>query len=226
MSTSDEASHDQVGPKKTRVLVLGETSSFGSFVAEHTHLRYDLRIVVAPSDPANARLRALAELAPASGTFSDVLVGASENVDVILYLPKAINAETVPEAYHVFEAARNCGCRRVVVLSSTGGQPKSEHGTDIGGLSQLFSETLARHMAEAYGVDSIAVRVDRGPKDKDHTLGLTVRDEYFLHILIRCIEATAVKFAILQCQHEEPAFEPSVAQVLETNPHALHLLLA
>jgi nucleoside-diphosphate-sugar epimerase len=119
--------------------------------------------------------------------------------------------------YNVFRAAKDQGCRRVVFASSAwvaGGYPRDvqvspeapPRPVNLYGVSKCFGEAIAAYFAQAEGLSSIVVRIgayDDGGADNWLRQRPNVRDlatyisaHDLQHLLIRCIEAPEISFAI------------------------------
>jgi uronate dehydrogenase len=120
--------------------------------------------------------------------------------------------------YNIFRAAQDQGCRRVVFASSAwvmGGYPRDVQLTpeaplrpiNLYGVSKCFGEVVAAYFAQAEDLSSIVVRIgayDDGSADnwlraapnvRELAAYVSARD---LHqLLVRCIEAPNIKFAIV-----------------------------
>jgi nucleoside-diphosphate-sugar epimerase len=124
----------------------------------------------------------------------------------------------IKATYNVFRAAKNQGCRRVIFASSAwvmGGYARDVQlapdaplrPVNLYGVSKCFGEAVAAYFAQAEGLSSIVVRVgaydDGGaqnwlraaPTARELATYVSARD---LHqLLVRCIEAPAIEFAIV-----------------------------
>lgn len=119
--------------------------------------------------------------------------------------------------YNIFRAAKDQGCRRVVFASSAwvvGGYPRDVQihpeaplrPVNLYGVSKCFGEAVAAYFAQAEGLSTIVVRIgayDDGSADnwlrqrpnvRDLATYVSARD--LQHLLIRCIEAPDISFAI------------------------------
>jgi uronate dehydrogenase len=124
--------------------------------------------------------------------------------------------------YNIFRAAKDQGCRRVVFASSAwvvGGYPRDvqvhpealPRPVNLYGVSKCFGEAVAAYFAQAEGLSSIVVRIgayDAGPDDgseqnwlrkspnvRELAAYVSARDLH--HLLVRCIEAPNIAFAIV-----------------------------
>jgi NAD(P)-dependent dehydrogenase (short-subunit alcohol dehydrogenase family) len=149
---------------------------------------------------------------------------ACRGIDTVVHLaadpsPQADFYESLLEnnikgTYNVFRAAKDQGCRRVIFASSVhavagypADVPVSPRGpvrpTNMYGVSKCFGEAVASCFAYSEGLSAIAIRIgaydsawirQRASVD-DLTAYLSVRD--MNHLLVRCIEAEDVRFAIV-----------------------------
>jgi nucleoside-diphosphate-sugar epimerase len=123
----------------------------------------------------------------------------------------------IKATYNIFRAAKDQGCRRVIFASSTwvmGGYARDVQlapdaplrPVNLYGVSKCFGEAVAAYFAQAEGLSSIVVRIgayDDGsaqnrlrtsPNPRELAAYVSARD---LHqLLVRCIEAPAIGFAI------------------------------
>lgn len=127
------------------------------------------------------------EIILADLTNFDEVRAAMEGVDAVIHLGGIADEHTYERirdvnfdgTYHVLEAARQAGVRRVAFASSihtVGFYPRSERiGPDVPvrpdtyyGVSKVFGEALGRMYWERYGVEFVGVRIcSFQPKPKD-----------------------------------------------------------
>jgi nucleoside-diphosphate-sugar epimerase len=124
----------------------------------------------------------------------------------------------IKATYNLFSAAKEHGCRRVIFASSAwvmgGYAPDVQLPPDaptrpvnLYGVSKCFGEAIAAYFAQAEGLSSIVVRIGayddgdadnwlrRSPSMRELSTYVSARD---LHqLLIRCIEAPPIGFAIV-----------------------------
>ncbi|MFC4456018.1 NAD(P)-dependent oxidoreductase [Deinococcus sonorensis] len=117
-------------------------------------------------------------LRPADLTRLDEVLAAVQGADAVIHLGgipneasyPAIRAVNMDGTFHVLEAARQVGVRRVVFASSihaVGYYPRGEPiGPDVPvrpdsyyGVSKVFGEALGRMYFERYGLEFVAVRI-------------------------------------------------------------------
>ena len=116
--------------------------------------------------------------------------------------------------YNVFRAAVDAGCRRVVYASSlhvVAGYPIEAavgpgapvRPLNMYGVSKCFGEATARYFAEAEGLSCIAVRIGayeapwirEDPSPETLSGFISARD--MNQLLVRCIEAPVIPFAVV-----------------------------
>jgi NAD(P)-dependent dehydrogenase (short-subunit alcohol dehydrogenase family) len=207
-----------------RVLVTGANGRIGSYFAEHSHGRYELRLMVQEMDDAARALEAYGEVVV--GELSDLerLKRLCAGVDTVLHLaadpnPSATWDSLLPNnivgTYNTFVAAKAAGCRHVVYASSihaVSGYPSdvqvktSEpvNPGDLYGVSKCFGEALGRYMAEQEGLSVIAIRIGgfqpvskAGQADSIAMLDAFVSERDLNQLIGRCIDADTLRFAIL-----------------------------
>lgn len=225
MSLSFELSnHEQSPAKRRRVLVTGAAGNIGSYFAEHSHEKYDLRLTDRSFGEHRDMLSRYGEIM--EGELHDLafLKHACEGIDTLLHLAgnpdasatwaKLFDANIVG-AYHAFVAARAAGCRRIVFASSihaVSGYPadvqvktsEPVNPGDVYGVTKCFGEAMGRYLATQEGVSFIALRIGFfQPSSKmDDPKALLMMDSFAsrrdLNQLIgRCIDAEdELRFAI------------------------------
>lgn len=195
-----------------KVLITGSAGRIGQPLIEGLAGRYDLRGFdrVATPGVADGRIGDVRRL--------DDLLEAAEGVDVIIHLagdprPSApwedVLQHNIVGTYNVFEAARRCNVRRVVVASRAGflaGYPQRTLRTtdlvprpeSLYSVGKIFGEFLGQYYATSHGLEVIAVRMgnlsrERGKPEHPHHLshGDAVR------LFERCISHQGVRFEIV-----------------------------
>jgi nucleoside-diphosphate-sugar epimerase len=186
MAHSFTAKRAIAGPSNVRrkVLVTGAAGNIGSYFAEHSHRRYELRLMIRPGDEAEKKevvdkLRGWGEVVTAELDQLERLKELCRGVDTVVHLAANPSANTtwdsacrdnITGTYHVFVAAKAAGCRRVVYASSihaVSGYPadvqvktsEPVNPGDLYGVTKCFGEALARYMAEQEGVSAICLRI-------------------------------------------------------------------
>ncbi|BDI30833.1 TDP-glucose-4,6-dehydratase [Capsulimonas corticalis] len=209
---------------KRRVLVTGAAGYIGSYFAEHSSEKYDLRLMVREQDWAIDRIRPFGEVVYADLSSIERLQELFEGVDAIVHLaanprPDALwNDLLEPNiigTYNVFTAAVAAKVRRVIYASSVhavAGYPDDVqvktgdpvNPPDLYGVAKCFGEALARYMSSQQGLSAIVVRigayktVERGRMDKGpHLRNSFVSKRDLNQLLHRCIDVEDLPFAIL-----------------------------
>jgi len=169
---------------RRKVLVTGAAGNIGSYFAEHSHHRYDLRLMIRPSDEkekanAVARIRNFGEVVTAELDDLDRMKELCRGIDTVVHLAANPSPNTtwdsaiknnITGTYHTFVAAKSAGCRRVIYASSihavSGYTADVQVQTnepvnpgDLYGVTKCFGEALARYMAEKEGVSAICLRI-------------------------------------------------------------------
>lgn len=211
-------------PKRRRVLVTGAAGNIGSYFAEHSHRRYDLRLMVQEVDDDDARkIRPYGEVVTGDLGDLDRLKELCRGVDTVLHLAASAGPSTawddvlrnnIVGCYNTFVAAKSAGCRRVVFASSihaVSGYPRDVqvkpaepvNPGDLYGVSKCFGEALGRYMAEQEGLSVICLRIGGfQPRDAARgDTGIAMLDAWVsrrdLNQLIeRSIDADGLRFGI------------------------------
>ena len=169
---------------RRKVLVTGAAGNIGSYFAEQSHERYDLRLMIRPGDREKKKetiekLRGFGEVVVGELAELDKLKDFCRGADTVLHLaanpsPNAtwdsVLNDNIAGTYNIFVAAKSAGCRRVIYASSihavSGYPPDVQVKTsepvnpgDLYGVSKCFGEALARYMAEKEGVSAICLRI-------------------------------------------------------------------
>jgi NAD(P)-dependent dehydrogenase (short-subunit alcohol dehydrogenase family) len=212
---------------RRKILVTGAAGNIGSYFAEHSRGRYDLRLMVR-GDEERAKLDALrgwGELVTADLSDLPRLKELCGGIDTVLHLaasasPESTWDELLPAniigTYHVMVAAKHAGCRRVIFASSihaVSGYPadvqvktsEPVNPGDLYGVSKCFGEALGRYMAEQEGLSVIALRIGafqpiesaRDPKVGIEMLDMFVSQRDLNQLIQRCIDVENLRFAIL-----------------------------
>jgi UDP-glucose 4-epimerase len=212
--------------KRRRVLVTGAAGNIGSYFAEHSHPRYDLRLMVREKDPKEDvdAIREFGEVVVADLGDLDRLKEMAQGIDTMLHLAANPNAsatwdsilpDNIIGTYHAFVAAKAAGVRRVIFASSihavSGYPPDVQVKTsepvnpgDLYGVSKCFGEALARYMAEQEGLSAICLRIGgfqplefaRGAQAIG-MLDAFVSQRDLNQLIEKCIDVENLKFAIL-----------------------------
>ena len=170
--------------QRRKVLVTGAAGNIGSYFAEHSHQRYDLRLMIRGQDREKKgetvdKLKTWGEVVVGELSDLDKLKELCRGVDTVLHLaanpsPNAtwdsVCADNITGTYNLFVAAKSAGCRRVIYASSihaVSGYPadvqvktsEPVNPGDLYGVSKCFGEALSRYMAEKEGVSAICLRI-------------------------------------------------------------------
>src|SRR5436305_141204 len=112
---------------RRKVLVTGAPGNIGSYFAEHSHERYDLRLMVRESDEGKDEVRKFGELVTGHLADLEALKKLCANIDTIVHMagapsPTATWQELLDAniigTYNIFAAAKAAGVRRVIYASS------------------------------------------------------------------------------------------------------------
>ncbi|WP_019010294.1 NAD-dependent epimerase/dehydratase family protein [Deinococcus aquatilis] len=179
------------GHQPRRILITGAAGEVG------TALRSQLRGFL--TDPATVlRLTDARDLGPAQAgeevrqadlTDPEAIRKVMDGVDAVIHLGGIPNEDryehirdvNIDGTYHVLEAARQAGVRRVAFASSihtVGLYPRTPIGPDVPvrpdthyGISKVYGEALGRMYAEKHGVEFVSVRIcsfQQEPQDARH----------------------------------------------------------
>ncbi len=211
-------------PTRRRVLITGAAGRIGSYVAEHTHQKYDLRLMVLQMDEGAEKIRAFGEVVAAELGDLERMKQICEGIDTVVHLAgdpdpsatwQSLLDANITGTYHAMVAAKAAGCRRLIYASSihaVSGYPSdvqvktSEpvNPGDLYGVSKCFGEALGRYMAEKEGLSVIALRIGAfQPLESAHDpekIGLMdafVSQRDLTQLIERCIDAEHITFAIL-----------------------------
>jgi UDP-glucose 4-epimerase len=210
--------------ERRRVLVTGAAGNIGKYFAEHSHEKYDLRIMVHQLDERAEQLRPYGELA--AGELSDLarLKELCHGIDTVVHMAgdpdpgaawSSLLESNIVGAYNMFVAAKAAGCRRVIYASSihaVSGYPadvqvktsEPVNPGDLYGVSKCFGEALGRYMAEQEGLSVIALRIGAfqpiEAAREEGSIGMLdafVSQRDLNQLIERCIDVESIKFAIL-----------------------------
>lgn len=211
---------------RRKVLVTGAAGNIGSYFAEHSHDRYDLRLMVKEVDDDARAIERFGEVVTGELSDLDKLKGFCAGVDTVVHLaanpsPSAAWSSVLNDnligTYNVYVAAKSAGCRRVIYASSihaVSGYPKDVqvkttdpvNPGDLYGVSKCFGEALGRYVANQEGLSVIALRIGAfQPVEKarrgDQAIGMMdawVSRRDLNQLIERCIDVgDHVRFAIL-----------------------------
>ena len=205
-----------------RILLTGAAGRIGTAFREFTGERYRLRLGVHNlgklTDPGGHEVIQLevSEL--------ESCQKACQDMDVVIHLagspsPSAdfygtLLDSNIKGSYNILKAARDQGCRRVILASSVQavvGYPLDvQVHTDspvrplnMYGVCKCFTEAAAHYFASVEGLSCIVVRIGsfesgwikRMPNARNLSTFVSRRD--MSHLLVRCVETPDVKFAIV-----------------------------
>ena len=107
--------------KRRKVLVTGAAGNIGSYFAEHSSKRYDLRLMVRDLDKDVDAIRPYGEVVVADLWQLDRLKEICSGIDTVLHLAgnpspsatwESLRDDNITGTYHLFVAAKAAGCRR------------------------------------------------------------------------------------------------------------------
>ena len=207
-----------------KVLVTGAAGNIGSYFAEHSHQRYDLRLMVRPKDDAK-EIEQYGEVVQAELDELDKLKELCRGIDTVLHLAAdpspgatwdSVLENNIKGHYNMCVAAKAAGCRRLIYASSIhaiSGYPADVqvkasdpvNPGDLYGVSKCFAEALCRYMAEQEGLSCIAVRIGAFQpveKAKDRKSIASMMDAFvsqrdLTQLLQQCIDDEKIRFAIV-----------------------------
>lgn len=205
------------------VLITGAAGRIGSYLAEQSHRKYKLRLMVQAGNQDVERLTRFGEVVTAELADLDRLKEVCRGIDTVVHLagnpsPNATWDSLLPNnivgTYNAFVAAKAAGCRRVIFASSihavSGYNRDIQVHTsdpvnpgDLYGVSKGFGEVLGRYMAEQEGLSVIALRIGAFQSLEDARLdvALGVADAFvskrdLFQLIEKCIEVENLNFAI------------------------------
>jgi nucleoside-diphosphate-sugar epimerase len=167
--------------KRRKVLVTGAAGNIGSYFAQNSGKKYDLRLMVHGDEDKEKvdPIRKFGEVV--EGDIGDLarMKELCKGIDTVVHMAAnpSPNADwnsvlnvNIAGTYNTFVAAKAAGCRRVIYASSihaVSGYPKDVqvkttdpvNPGDLYGVSKCFGEALARYMAEQEGLSAICLRI-------------------------------------------------------------------
>lgn len=222
-SATETGALAQSSDVRRSVLVTGAAGNIGSYFAEHSNSKYDLRLMVKEIDDDARALEQYGELV--IGDLSDLegLKKLCAGVDTVVHLAgnpspsqtwSSVVENNITGTYNMYVAAKAAGCRRLIYASSihaVSGYPadvqvktsEPVNPGDLYGVSKCFGEALGRYMAEQEGLSVIAIRIGGfQPHETAEKAELTMMDGWISwrdmnQLLQKCIDVENVKFAIL-----------------------------
>ena len=204
----------------SRLLITGAAGEVGSALRSllREHLGEHFPILRLTDNRDLGAAQAGEELAPADLTDFDAVLKVMQGVDAVIHLGGIADEDTYTNiskvnmdgTYHVLEAARQAGVRRVAFASSihtVGFYPRSEtisstvpvRPDTYYGVSKVFGEALGRMYWERYGIEFVGVRIcsfQPKPKDRRHlSTWLSPRDA--AQVFARAVTAPDVGFLVV-----------------------------
>lgn len=204
------------------ILLTGAAGRIGTAFRRHVADRYRLRLGVHhPERLSDARGHEVCQIEIADLASCQE---ACRGMDVVVHLagspsPAADFYETLLDsnikgAYNILRAAADQGCRRVVVASSVQavvGYPldvqvrtgDAVRPLSMYGACKCFSEATAHYFAAVEGLSCIVVRIGTVEADwvgqcpNARNLSTYVSKRDLCHLLVRCVDAPDVRFAIV-----------------------------
>lgn len=210
---------DASSKARRRVLVTGAAGNIGAYFAEHSHQRYDLRLMVRTQEDAKTieSLRRFGEVVKSNLDDLARLKEMCAGVDTVLHLAASASPDSTWEqllpnnivgTYNVMVAAKSAGCRRLIFASSihaVSGYPadvqvktsEPVNPGDLYGVSKCFGEALGRYMAEQEGLGVIALRIGafqpissaQDPNAGVEMMNMFVSQRDLTQLVQRCIDA-------------------------------------
>lgn len=207
-----------------KLLITGGCGKIGSYFARFAQNKYSIRV----ADRELWDSDRLGDFNGESVVFDlqdlESCRKACEGMDLVLHLaadpdPEAdflgsLLGNNVLGTYHLFRAAKEAGCQRVIYASSVhavAGYPGDVQihshmpvrPTSLYGVSKCFGEALASHFAYNEGLPSIAIRIGEYlfPEElsqENHSYAdAYLHPDDFNPLLVQCLETPDVTFAII-----------------------------
>jgi len=143
----------------------------------------------------------------------DVVVHLAANPSSRAPFYDALLDSNIKGTYNIFRAAKDQGCQRVIYASSVqaiDGYPQDVQvhsdsavwPSSIYGATKCFGEALARYFAFREGLSCIAIRIGSFDSERmrigvnAHRLSKFITQRDMSELLVRCVEAPNVQFAI------------------------------
>lgn len=209
-----------------RVLVTGAAGRIGSFFAEHSQGKYDLRLMVQGTEEKEdlEKIQSLGEVVTADLSDLERLKEICAGIDTVVHMAgdpsPSVTWQDLLDAniigtYNIFVAAKSAGCRRVIHASSihaVSGYPadvqvktsEPVNPGDLYGVSKCFGEALGRYMAEKEDLSVITLRIgafqpiEEGLKENSvRLLDAFVSQRDLNQLINKSIDVENVTFAIL-----------------------------
>jgi len=208
--------------KRRTVLVTGAGGRIGSYFAEHSREKYDLKLMVRTPEKGR-EIESLGQMCYGELEDLDKLKEFCRGVDTVVHMAADPDANAawdtllpnnVIGTYNVMVAAKSAGCRRVIYASSihavSGYPPDQQVKTsepvnpgDLYGVTKCFGEALGRYMAEQEGLSVIALRIGafQPLEAAQNPRGIGMMDAFVSHrdlnqLIEKSIDVENLKFAI------------------------------
>lgn len=223
-STREPINETSGADRRRRVLVTGAAGNIGSYFAEHSHGKYELRLMIREGEDGRA-LAGYGEVVTGELGNLERMKELCRGMDTVVHLagdpsPSATWDSLLPNnivgTSNAMVAAKSAGCRRLIYASSihaVSGYPadvqvktsEPVNPGDLYGVSKCFGEALGRYMAEQEGLSVIALRIGAfQPLETVESKGGVALMDAFVsrrdlnQLIERSIDAENLQFAILQ----------------------------
>ncbi|SFS69631.1 NAD(P)-dependent oxidoreductase [Paenibacillus sp. 453mf] len=194
---------------RRKILITGAAGRIGSCLAQGLQATEAYDIIAADLNANDAQ-----GIKPLDVTNAEQLLALTEGVDTVLHIAWAKDEEdflgkvlpiNVTGAYHLYEAARKQGVRRIIFASSNHatGFYKVEEKVEVTdpyrpdsfyGLSKCYIELLGRLYADRHGISSINIRIGNFPgDDRPHSARaahIWISERDMVQLAEKCIEAS------------------------------------
>ena len=209
---------------KRRVLVTGAAGRIGSYLAEHSHEQYDLRLMVRGDEAKIEEIRAYGEVIQCGLDDLPGLTDLCEGIDTVVHLAadhrghapwEEVLPNNIVGTYNLFTAAKAQGCRRVIFASSiqaVSGYPRFQqvrpedpvNPPNLYAVSKCFGEALCRCFSNKMGLSGIVLRIGayqtyESMRSSDEFSGIHwafVSPRDLTQLIVRCIDDEKLQFAI------------------------------
>ncbi len=212
----------KAGDSRRRVLVTGAGGRIGTYFAEHSSGKYDLRLMVQYENQADS-IRSYGEVVLGDIGDLEAMKRSCSGVDTVVHMAanpnqsatwKPLLETNVVGTYNTMVAAKAAGCRRLIFASSihaVSGYPRNvqvktsepPNPGDLYGVTKAFGEALGRYMAEQEGLSVIAIRIGgfQSVENAQSEGSYRMADAWVTHrdlnqLIQRCIDNENLKFAI------------------------------
>lgn len=207
---------------RRRVLVTGAEGRIGGYFAEHSHDKYDLRLMVRKLEDGD-RVKTFGDVQQADLADLPQLKELCQGIDTVVHMAGDPNPggtfqsmldANIVGVYNIMVAAKAAGCRRLIHASSihaVSGYPSDlqvktddpVNPGDIYGVSKCFGEALGRYMAEKEGLSVITLRIGafQPVEAAQNPDSVRMMDAFVSHrdlnqLINRCIDVENLQFAI------------------------------